>query len=146
MVGALVRRQPQGGTVTIEDIQDQVELALMRAGEHKVARDYVIYRERRSQERAAEAAKAKAAPTKAAVPALNVKLDDGQIVPLNVERMRRVCSPSGAHLTEDDPELRMPLTDTSSNQEPQGTLVEELMHLHERDRLRDRDPLAVRGD
>lgn len=34
------RRMPSGGTIHIEEIQDQVELALMRAGEQKVARDY----------------------------------------------------------------------------------------------------------
>ena len=39
------RRLPSGGTVHIEEIQDQVELALMRTGEHKIARSYVIYRE-----------------------------------------------------------------------------------------------------
>jgi len=53
VVGALLRRQPAGGTFHIEDIQDQVELALMRSGEHEVARAYVLYRERRSLERAA---------------------------------------------------------------------------------------------
>jgi ribonucleoside-diphosphate reductase alpha chain len=55
VVGALMRRQPDGGTCHIEDIQDQVELALMRSGEHDVARAYVLYRERRSAERAAQA-------------------------------------------------------------------------------------------
>jgi len=50
----LLRRHPGGGTVHIEDIQDQVELALMRSGEQKVARAYVLYREQRSQERAAK--------------------------------------------------------------------------------------------
>ncbi|WP_265093208.1 ATP cone domain-containing protein, partial [Pseudomonas aeruginosa] len=45
------RRMPSGGTIHIEEIQDQVELALMRAGEQKVARDYVIYREARAAER-----------------------------------------------------------------------------------------------
>ena len=45
VVGALLRRQPTGGTFHIEDIQDQVELALMRSGEHDVARSYVLYRE-----------------------------------------------------------------------------------------------------
>ena len=52
VVSALIRRQPNGGTFHIEDIQDQVELALMRSGEHEVARSYVLYREQRSQERA----------------------------------------------------------------------------------------------
>src|SRR5437879_12993893 len=48
VLAALMRRQPQGGTFHIEDIQDQVELALMRSGEHDVARAYVLYREERS--------------------------------------------------------------------------------------------------
>ena len=43
------RRMPSGGTIHIEDIQDQVELSLMRSGEHKIARDYVIYREQQAQ-------------------------------------------------------------------------------------------------
>ena len=42
VVRALIRRQPQGGTFHIEDIQDQVELALMRSGEHDVARAYAL--------------------------------------------------------------------------------------------------------
>ncbi|NTV10310.1 MAG: ribonucleoside-diphosphate reductase subunit alpha, partial [Zoogloea sp.] len=50
---ALRRRLPDGGTVHIEDIQDQVELALMRGGHHDVARAYVLYREKRAAERAA---------------------------------------------------------------------------------------------
>ncbi|HXI36740.1 MAG TPA: ribonucleoside-diphosphate reductase subunit alpha [Burkholderiales bacterium] len=56
VVGALMRRQPQGGTFHIEDVQDQVELALMRSGEHDVARAYVLYREERSKARAHEKA------------------------------------------------------------------------------------------
>ena len=54
VVAALLRRLPAGGTVHIEDIQDQVELALMRSGEHEIARAYVLYREKRSQERASK--------------------------------------------------------------------------------------------
>lgn len=52
VVRALVRSRPSGGTFHIEDVQDQVELSLMRSGEHDVARSYVLYREKRSQERA----------------------------------------------------------------------------------------------
>src|SRR5262245_66610162 len=52
VVGALMRRQPNGGTFHIEDVQDQVELSLMRSGEHEVARAYVLYREDRARERA----------------------------------------------------------------------------------------------
>src|SRR5437762_6965524 len=54
VVGALMKRKPDGGAIHIEEIQDQVELALMRGGEHEVARAYVLYREKRSQERAHE--------------------------------------------------------------------------------------------
>src|SRR5690606_10563954 len=54
VVATLMRRQPQGGTFHIEDIQDQVELALMRSGEHDVARAYVLYREERARLRAQE--------------------------------------------------------------------------------------------
>src|SRR5881392_4126022 len=56
VVAALVRRQPGGGTFHIEDVQDQVELSLMRSGEHDVARAYVLYREERAKARAQEKA------------------------------------------------------------------------------------------
>ena len=62
VVRALMRSRPAGGTFHIEDVQDQVELALMRGGHHEVARAYVLYRERRAQERAQH----KAAPAAAA--------------------------------------------------------------------------------
>ncbi|TAG03284.1 MAG: ribonucleoside-diphosphate reductase subunit alpha [Betaproteobacteria bacterium] len=51
---ALMRVKPEGGAIHIEEIQDQVELALMRSGEHEVARAYVLYREKRTQERASQ--------------------------------------------------------------------------------------------
>lgn len=51
VISSLTRRLPDGGTIHIEDIQDQVELALMRSGEHDVARAYVLYREKRAAER-----------------------------------------------------------------------------------------------
>jgi ribonucleoside-diphosphate reductase alpha chain len=52
VVNALMRHKPSGGTFHIEEVQDQVELALMRAGVHEVARSYVLYREKRALERA----------------------------------------------------------------------------------------------
>ncbi|MBX9724370.1 MAG: hypothetical protein K2X81_23375, partial [Candidatus Obscuribacterales bacterium] len=45
VVDSLTRRQTEGVPIHIEHIQDQVELALMRSGEHEVARRYVLYRE-----------------------------------------------------------------------------------------------------
>ncbi len=41
-------------TVHIEAIQDAVELALMRAGEHQLARGYVLFREAQAQKRASK--------------------------------------------------------------------------------------------
>ena len=61
VVTSLLRRMPSGGMFHIEDIQDQVELALMRSGEHEVARAYVLYREKRAADRA-EARKNRSAP------------------------------------------------------------------------------------
>ena len=83
VVRSLTRRSPDGGTVHIEDIQDQVELALMRSGEHDVARAYVLYRERRSAERASQAEVAGA-------PLLHV-LVDGQRRPLDVAALLKTC-------------------------------------------------------
>ena len=51
ITNALGKRLEPGATVHIEDIQDQVELALMREGLHQVAREYVIYRSTRQAER-----------------------------------------------------------------------------------------------
>src|ERR1700742_3578036 len=63
VVRGLLRSRPGGGTFHIEDVQDQVELGLMRGGHHEVARAYVLYRERRTQERAKQATtQAPAAP------------------------------------------------------------------------------------
>ena len=97
VVQALTRHLSGGGTLHIEDIQDQVELGLMRAGEHKVARAYVIYREEQARKRAAEAAtKAPAAP---AAPTLSVKRDDGTVVPLDEARVRTVVTEACAGLS-----------------------------------------------
>jgi len=80
VVAALMRRHPSGGTLHIEDIQDQVELALMREGEHNVARAYVLYREERARQRAKER---HAQDEKRRHPGITVK--DGEIAkPLDI--------------------------------------------------------------
>ena len=88
VVRALLRSRPNGGTFHIEDIQDQVELALMRSGEHNVARAYVLYREKRNQERAAQLA---ALPATQIVehPGVNVS-DNGVIKPLDMAALQMV--------------------------------------------------------
>ncbi|MFN3830137.1 MAG: ribonucleoside-diphosphate reductase subunit alpha, partial [Tepidimonas ignava] len=83
VVRALMRSRPGGGTFHIEDVQDQVELGLMRDGHHEVARAYVLYRERRAQERAARG-EAPAAPVQ---PTIHV-LDGGERRPLDLDRLK----------------------------------------------------------
>ncbi|GAA5160898.1 ribonucleoside-diphosphate reductase subunit alpha [Viridibacterium curvum] len=99
VVRALIRRQPNGGTFHIEDIQDQVELALMRSGEHDVARAYVLYREKRAAERAAAAVEQ--AP---AEPLLHV-VENGVRRPLDLKALHRLvesaCVGLGDHVSPD---------------------------------------------
>ncbi|MDZ7891111.1 MAG: ribonucleoside-diphosphate reductase subunit alpha [Rhodoferax sp.] len=94
VIRALVRSRPGGGTFHIEDVQDQVELGLMRGGHHEIARAYVLYRERRTQERAKQVATE--AP---AAPVIHV-IDNGQRVPLDLaqlqSRIETACSGLGA--------------------------------------------------
>ncbi|MGA1068008.1 MAG: ribonucleoside-diphosphate reductase subunit alpha [Burkholderiaceae bacterium] len=85
VVRALLRSRPGGGTFHIEDIQDQVELGLMRGSHHEVARAYVLYRERRSQER--QQSKQTEAPA-ATENTIHV-VDNGQRMPLNMEALRQ---------------------------------------------------------
>src|SRR6187455_1133461 len=75
VVGALSRRMSEGRTFHIEDVQDQVELALMRSEHHKVARAYVLYREERTRQRAEQEAAQPAAPSSA--PVIHVTLPNG---------------------------------------------------------------------
>ena len=108
VVIALTRRQPNGGTLHIEDIQDQVELAMMRAGEHKVARAYVLYRAERAQQR--EQARKENAEQEHLV---KVTLEDGSQRPLDVARMRALVDEACAGLESVDAEAI--LQDTCRN-------------------------------
>ncbi|WP_405120378.1 ribonucleoside-diphosphate reductase subunit alpha [Pseudomonas leptonychotis] len=92
------RRMPSGGTIHIEEIQDQVELALMRSGEQKVARDYVIYRESRSQARKSGAATDIAQPH----PSIRVTHLDGSVAPLDMGRLDTIIREACEGLAEVD--------------------------------------------
>ncbi len=82
VIRALVRSRPGGGTFHIEDVQDHVELGLMRSGHHEIARAYVLYREKRSQERARKVEEA--APQ---APVLHV-VDAGRRVVLDLDWLK----------------------------------------------------------
>jgi ribonucleoside-diphosphate reductase alpha chain len=97
VVRGLLRSRPGGGTFHIEDVQDQVELGLMRGGHHEVARAYVLYRERRSQERTRKGQVAVVVE-----PVLSVT-DNGVRRPLNLEQLEGLfasaCAGLGADVT-----------------------------------------------
>ena len=88
VIRALLRSRPGGGTFHIEDVQDHVELGLMRGGHHEIARAYVLYREKRTQERARQAS-----PAATAQPTLYVT-DGGQRVALDLEGLHRLIQES----------------------------------------------------
>src|SRR5210317_2051717 len=92
------RRMPSGGTIHIEDIQDQVELSLMRAGEHKIARDYVIYREEQARKRAAKESLSPA--TQAAAGNITVVQADGSRAALDLDRLHTIVSEACTDLTD----------------------------------------------
>ena len=77
---AMMRSRPGGGTFHIEDVQDQVELGLMRGGHHEIARAYVLYREKRTQERARQP------QAQAQVATLIHVMDGGKKVELDLAR------------------------------------------------------------
>ncbi len=97
------RRMPSGGTIHIEEIQDQVELALMRAGEQKVARDYVIYRDSRAKERAVRSPAEEAAVQ--AHPSIRITLADGSFAPLDLGRLNTIITEACEGLEEVDGDL-----------------------------------------
>ncbi len=92
------RRMPSGGTIHIEEIQDQVELALMRAGEQKVARDYVIYREAQAAKRKNASAGEIAQPH----PSIRITAADGSLQPLDMGRLQTIISEACEGLAEVD--------------------------------------------
>ena len=92
VLNAFTRRMPDGGTLHIEDIQDQVELALMRNGEQKVARAYVLYREERSRERAADTKTNFNTQKKTDPLSLSVTRSDGVKKPLDMGRLNLIVT------------------------------------------------------
>ena len=107
---ALTRNRPNGGTFHIEDIQDAVELSLMRAGYHKVARDYVLYREERARERAHSEQHAQPDST---TPVMQVTNAAGQLQPLDIQRLHTVVTDACGDL--DDVEAQPIIDETLRN-------------------------------
>src|SRR5258705_7962268 len=96
VVQSLMRRHPAGGTFHIEDVQDQVELAMMRAGEHQAARSYVLYREERARERAKRAQEG----VEARQPQIHVMVGGGR-EPLDTAKLEVLITSACANLGAD---------------------------------------------
>ena len=84
---ATTRNMPNGGAIHIEDIQDQVELALMRAGHQKVARAYVLYREQRATERKQSASAEQNNEAQEKQTKLQITLKNGETTELDEDRL-----------------------------------------------------------
>tara|TARA_B100000029_G_scaffold516596_1_gene631567 strand:- start:1292 stop:4156 length:2865 start_codon:yes stop_codon:yes gene_type:complete len=95
------RRMPSGGTIHIEEIQDQVELQLMRNEEYPVAKKYILYREERSQERSKDP---EAQPKSIETPTIQVTKKDGTQTPLDINRLSSVVSHACEGLDDVNPE------------------------------------------
>ena len=103
VVRAITRRMPTGGAMHIEDIQDQVELALMRTGQHKVARSYVLYRDERARERQRKLEQTNV--TEGRRPGLGVTRKDGTRISLDEGRLRRTVVEACQEIENTEPEL-----------------------------------------
>ena len=96
VVEVFQRRMPSGGTLHIEEIQDQVELQLMRSEELDVAKSYILYRAERTQERKKEKLEIDLPDT----PSINITKSDGTVVPLDVEKVAGLISDACENLDE----------------------------------------------
>ncbi|HEY1968518.1 MAG TPA: ribonucleoside-diphosphate reductase subunit alpha, partial [Pseudonocardia sp.] len=92
---ALLRHAGPDRALHIEQIQDQVELALMRGGHHAVARSYVLYREEHAR------ARQRTDPARGQTP-LRVRTADGGTRPIDLVRLRRVVEEATAGLAGAD--------------------------------------------
>ena len=96
VVEVFQRRMPSGGTLHIEEIQDQVELQLMRSEELDVAKSYILYRAERTQERKKEKLEIELPDS----PSINITKSDGTVVPLDVEKVAGLISDACENLDE----------------------------------------------
>jgi ribonucleoside-diphosphate reductase alpha chain len=96
VVEVFKRRMPSGGTLHIEEIQDQVELQLMRSEELDVAKSYILYRAERSQERKNESVEINIPNA----PSINITKNDGSLVPLDIEKVAGLINDACKDLEE----------------------------------------------
>mgnify|MGYP003297938315 CR=1 FL=1 len=96
------RRMPSGGTLHIEEIQDQVELQLMRKEEYQVARSYILYREERAKKRGKPEKKTIELDKEVNI---SVTKKNGETVPLDVARLSSIITDACEGLDDVDPKV-----------------------------------------
>ncbi len=106
-----LKRSATLGSIHIEDIQDHVELALMRAGEHQAARRFVLYREEHRKQREQE--QQSQDQTTAKPGGIHVTLDDGSRIPLDQNRLEIIVNEACCNL--DNVNNNSIITDTLRN-------------------------------
>jgi len=97
---SFMRNFQSGGTIGLEEIQDQVELALMRAEEYGVAKAYLLYREERR--RAREEQQGHQTVQSINTSGLHVTLSDGKVIPLNMANLQAQVKQACAQLDNVD--------------------------------------------
>lgn len=125
---AFQRRWPTGGTIHIEAIQDQVELSLMRAGEYKAAKAYVLYREERRRARKQMTTEQAQADDSSSAGGIQITTANGQRQPLNMQELRHIVSQACNNRSELDVDAiindtRRNLFDGASIRDVHQTLV-----------------------
>ena len=90
--------------VGVEQIQDFVEMQLMKRGHYRVARRYIVYRAEHAKIRALQQLDVVEDADAVAQPRMFVKLEDGVRVPFDVNRIRRRMELACAGLAECDAE------------------------------------------
>lgn len=103
VINAFNERNPSGGTVHVEDIQDKVELTLMRTGEADAAKKYIFYREERRKARTESVGVTNI--TQPTAPALNITLANGERAPLDEARFQQSVISACQDLENVDPQI-----------------------------------------
>ncbi|MDI1494220.1 ribonucleoside-diphosphate reductase subunit alpha [Candidatus Liberibacter asiaticus] len=109
-VTRLLQHNKSALIVHIEDIQDQVEWSLMQSGHHKITREYVLYREERSDVRAAQSHSKSDAPI---APKLKIMMDDGTLISFNSKRLEMIVEEACSGLQ--DVSSKIVLSETYKN-------------------------------
>ncbi|WP_279613422.1 ribonucleoside-diphosphate reductase subunit alpha [Burkholderia gladioli] len=116
-------------SIPIEDIQDQVELALMRAGDLELARSYMLYRAAHAEDRKQTIAEPSAKPV------IRVLMADGQLTALDTRGMAEELLEYSVGLDLPDVQLIVDRTEQQCYDEVPVKRVRDALLLSVRERM-----------